>query len=74
MKKTLASKVDKKEILKDKEGRVLVVPITTLVRGQRMWIVNIYAPASQEENSIHALYQELHKEEQKKMQAHNGQK
>ena len=54
VKRTVASKVCSGDIIKDKEGRILVIPITTLVRGQRLWLINLYAPASQKEASINA--------------------
>ncbi len=59
IKKTLANRVINSDIIKDEEGRILVIPIQTLVTGQRMWIMNMYAPASQEENSINILQSQL---------------
>ena len=58
IKKSLASRVITQHIVKDTQGRVLVIPIQTLARGQVMWVVNIYAPASNIENSIHILEQQ----------------
>ena len=59
IKKTLATRAIETEIYKDEEGRILVIPIQTLVTGQRLWIGNIYAPASQQENSINSIQAQI---------------
>ena len=41
----LAPLVMEKDIVRDEEGRFLAVPLRTLVKGQRMWVINIYGPA-----------------------------
>ena len=51
----LAARIIERDIIRDHEGRFLAVPITTLNRQQRRWIINIYAPASQQESSKHIL-------------------
>ena len=48
IKKTLAGRVLEKDIIKDEEGRLLVIPIQTLAKGQKMWLINVYAPATEE--------------------------
>jgi len=45
--KSLATRVRKEDVIKDKEGRHLVVPVATLEKGQTLWLINVYAPASQ---------------------------
>jgi len=37
-------------VIKDKEGRYLVVPVATLEKGQTLWLINADASASQSEN------------------------
>ena len=51
LKDNLAMRVDKERIIKDPEGRVLEIPIKTLLRGQTMWLINIYAPVADKEIS-----------------------
>ena len=51
IKKTLATRVDKESIIKDTEGRILIIPIRTLLEDKRIWIQNVYGPASQREES-----------------------
>ena len=53
--KRLAARIIERDIIRVQEGRFLAVPITTLNRQQRIWIINIYAPASQQESSKHIL-------------------
>ena len=69
VKKTLASRVLTQQIVKDAQGRVLIVPIQTLARGQVMWLVNVYAPASENENSIHVLEDRMQDEEEQEEEA-----
>jgi len=47
--KSIATRVRKEDVIKDKEGRYLVVPVATLEKGQTLWLINVYAPASQSE-------------------------
>ncbi len=51
IKDNLAMMVDKNRIIKDKEGRYLMIPCNTLMRGQTLWLENIYAPVSDKEIS-----------------------
>ena len=43
---TLAHKVIEKDIIKDKQGRYMAIPIATLEPGVKMWFCNIYGPAA----------------------------